>query len=1357
MQTTLFEPIVMKPWRICFHILTHSFSLAALALSLACAPSFAQTWSHQAPYPDQDFSFGYRYFERVGNEESLPLNIVTSLAQDQSGFIWIGTQAGLVRYDGYRFEKFNDQQFLASEYIKSLWAAPDGRLWIGTMSSGVYVYDPLSQRFTRLQHLNKSDNLHIAGAILAIKGDQRGGIWIVSAESGLYYLRADATELLHYRHQQDQPDSLIDNRVRSIDIDNQDNVWIGTATGLQKRASQANAQAGFEHIVGSANELLGEEIRTIFQARDGRLWLGLSKNGAAILDPANGQVQRVPLDSLGTHTQGDNVVDIITQVRSDEVWLSRYGFGIYVVDAKTGQLHSRIHNDPAVNGSLAFDQIGALLLDRSGILWLGSWGDGLQKYSANQEAIRMLRHSPNNLFGLSRANVRSLLEAQDGRIWVGTDGNGIDIIDRKRGLVDAHRHQAERKEHSIATAVLALAQMQDQTIWAGTRQSGLQRLKPASRQWETFTMQHGLPSNQIRSLYASRRGDLWVGTTLGLSRLLKNSRTPRFQQFASDEGTPLNSYITAFAEQDNGLLWIGSESGLWVFNPLNDSLKQIQHQQGESDALISNEVNGLMIDSRGQLWVDTARGLDQLIAWDGKRARFRHFSADLGRPGLYFGANLLEDSRHRIWTQWYIYDPATGRLNDLAKGIGLDIGTAWVNAYLKTRDGLFLFGGTKGVAVIQTEKFEVWDYQAPVRVTGLKINGVTQTSALLNQGLTLNEDQKNFDIEFAALDFLNPDRNRYAYRLIGYQDDWITTTAERRNISYSNLWPGRYTLQLRGSNRQGDWSEQELSIPILIQPAFWQSTWFLALMTLLLSGSLAGLYRWRLSRIRAEKIGLQVLVKQRTEDLLNLGQIGQSLTTTLDIEETFERIHKQVIARVDGNVFGIGFLDEETTRIEVDYMVEDGIRLEPFHYTFEETNRPAVWCVTHEKELITNTLQEVVNYVGSIAPIRSGKPTESIVYMPLFVEKKVIGCMTVQSPRQFAYPPDQLEFLRAIANYVAIAIANSQSHRHLIEAQRQLAQQEKLASLGQLVANVAHEINTPIGAIKSSGDNISNALSSAMSDLSELMYRLDEQARHLFLQLITEVKQANAILSTREERKLINDTMAQLEHHQIKDTRRTASILVQLRAHAQFDHYLPLLTHPLAERILSSAQDIAAIIHSTHNIHVAVDRVSKIVFAFKAFSRISNHHERRLSDLREGMETVLTLYQSKISKGTELICHFDDIPEIHCWPDELVQVWVNLIHNALQAMDYQGTLTIAMQQKNNEAVVSISDTGCGIPEDIRHKIFDVFFTTKPVGEGSGLGLDIVKKIIHKHHGRIEFQTELQRGTTFFVYLPYQMN
>ncbi|MBI3712401.1 MAG: hypothetical protein HY253_05485, partial [Burkholderiales bacterium] len=226
------------------HFLRDAFWRQLCFAFIVSLPAFAtaQTWTSTPPITSQDFSFAYRYFERVGNEESLPMNIVTSLAQDQRGFIWIGTQAGLVRYDAYRFEKFSDQQFLASEYVKCLWAEADGKLWIGTMSSGVFIYDPRDNLFTRVPINDERGAPLIAGAIQAIKGDNKGGHWVVASESGLYYLPPAQSKnplAQHFIHDSEQANSLIDNRVRSILVDKDENVWIGTASGLQKRSANA--------------------------------------------------------------------------------------------------------------------------------------------------------------------------------------------------------------------------------------------------------------------------------------------------------------------------------------------------------------------------------------------------------------------------------------------------------------------------------------------------------------------------------------------------------------------------------------------------------------------------------------------------------------------------------------------------------------------------------------------------------------------------------------------------------------------------------------------------------------------------------------------------------------------------------------------------------------------------------------------------------------------------------------------------------------------------------------------------------------------------------------------------------------
>jgi two-component system, NtrC family, sensor kinase len=332
-----------------------------------------------------------------------------------------------------------------------------------------------------------------------------------------------------------------------------------------------------------------------------------------------------------------------------------------------------------------------------------------------------------------------------------------------------------------------------------------------------------------------------------------------------------------------------------------------------------------------------------------------------------------------------------------------------------------------------------------------------------------------------------------------------------------------------------------------------------------------------------------------------------------------------------------------------------------------------------------------------------------------------------------------------------------QQERELAERREQMIQSEKMAALGQLVAGVAHEINTPIGAVKSSGKSIADSLVNVLENLPKLFQLLDAESADLFIRLVAMTSVAAPPLSSREERALVRVASAHLEADGVLQARYCADILVQLRAHEELDTWLPLLRHPESRLILGTAYSLGSIHTNSANINIAVERVAKIVFALKTFSHFDQSAQPIQANLSEGMETVLTIYRNQIKQHTDLVRDYQTIAPILCWPDELNQVWTNLIHNALHAMGatkQMGILTISIARRDDFAVVSIADTGHGIPEAIRERIFDSFFTTKVAGEGTGLGLDIVKKIILKHRGRIEVESEVGRGTTFHVYLPY---
>ncbi len=330
--------------------------------------------------------------------------------------------------------------------------------------------------------------------------------------------------------------------------------------------------------------------------------------------------------------------------------------------------------------------------------------------------------------------------------------------------------------------------------------------------------------------------------------------------------------------------------------------------------------------------------------------------------------------------------------------------------------------------------------------------------------------------------------------------------------------------------------------------------------------------------------------------------------------------------------------------------------------------------------------------------------------------------------------------------------ALSQALAELRQAQDQLIQSGKLAALGQLVAGIAHEVNTPLGAIRAAAGNATAALQAALTALPQLGQRLDAAQQVAFFALIEQALAGQATLSTSDHRAQRRALVEQLDAAGIADARRVADLLLDIGVHDRFDQALPLLRHSQRDWLLALAYDLTRLRGNSATILDAVERASKVVFALKNYARVEHSQDKQPVDVRASVETVLDLYGNQIKQGIEVQREFADAPPVAGHADELVQVWTNLIHNAIHAMSGRGRLLLGSKVQDGHVLVSVTDSGPGVPAELQAKIFEPFFSTKPRGEGTGLGLHICRQIVAKHGGAIQLDSVPGR-TTFNVRLP----
>ncbi|HWS71014.1 MAG TPA: two-component regulator propeller domain-containing protein, partial [Thermoanaerobaculia bacterium] len=541
-------------------------AVPSCARALVCALALAAASASAAP-PSRA---GLVSFQRLAIPEDVPAHLCSAIAQDRQGFLWFGTQGGLVRYDGYEMRVFRsnvaDPSTLAGNYVRALLVASDGRLWVGSFSGGLSLYDPRTETFTRFHH-DPNDRASLAyDRVEGLAEDTQGRIWIAT-NAGLDRLDPRTRRVEHFRHEAANVGSIADDRVRGLLVDRAGTLWVGTREGLQRWSNGA-----FQRV---APELRGQFVERLYEDRRGRIWIGTAEQGAAVLDPRDGSVHRIlprPLDPNGLSHYW---VYGITEAVPGEIWIATFGGGVDVVDETSLAVIDRLQHDPVLDDTIGADRVGAVFRDRSGLLWVGSWGEGIARHDPRTRALRSLRFSPNRADGLTHAAAVRALELQDGTIWVGTNGNGIDVLDGGLHRIGGFRADAANAGALADGSITCLAQSPDGTVWVATLNGMLHRLRPGSSRFDRIPLDR-LPGGAIRTMAFDRGGTLWAGAAEGMVRV--DPATLATRVYRRWPGAAKSSpAIEAIVVAADGTLWVGSDNGLYSFDPRTESALRIAH------------------------------------------------------------------------------------------------------------------------------------------------------------------------------------------------------------------------------------------------------------------------------------------------------------------------------------------------------------------------------------------------------------------------------------------------------------------------------------------------------------------------------------------------------------------------------------------------------------------------------------------------------------------------------------------------------------------------------------------------------------------------------------------------------------
>jgi signal transduction histidine kinase/ligand-binding sensor domain-containing protein/DNA-binding response OmpR family regulator/HPt (histidine-containing phosphotransfer) domain-containing protein len=784
-------------------------------------------------------------FDRFSLEQGLTQTTVTSIVQDRQGFLWIGTQEGLNRYDGFDFLDISVTDKLPLRvWVETLLVDGNGTLWVGTKDRGLYGIGSDGVMLAHFQHIPEDPSSLSDNNVRALHRDAHGALWI-GTNTGLNRWDPEGGKVDRFAGDRSQEPNLDRLRISSIDSDASGRLWIGTdGGGLVQLDPETGTLSRFRHDPAEPSSLAEDRVSEVFVDRTDRVWIGTYGGGIQLLDQATGALTPLPCRIDTPNARPTGVIRAIYQDRAGHVWIGSDN-GLRRWGGETQDLSFAWHepNDPS---SLSDNRVTALFQDQGGMLWVGTF-NGLNKWNPLTFQFGHFTRLPGSN-GTSDNKVVTAFDGDaQGRVWIGTYGGGLTTLDRKTGLFQPG------PEGLPDERVMSVLVDSRGFIWVGTRDGGLSRLDPTTGVYRHFVhdprRNDSISSNGVTVLAEDPSGAIWVGTYRGgLNRLDPGSGV--FERFRHDPSDPLSlssDQVLAITIDRDGVVWIGTDGGgLNRYEPDNGGFSRIRRGEGDSNGLSSDNTWVIHESPERDLWVGTGGGgVCRWRAADRERmaALFVCYDRAQGLPGNSV-QGILSDDQGALWVSTNRglsrLSPRTGALRNFNPGDGLQGFDFNHGAYYRTADGQLYFGGANGFNAFYPSSITTNNHVPSVVLTSvLKYNRPFRPSTFWSRPRTLDlayhEDMITF--EFAALDFTKPKENRFKFRMLGFDAEWVDSGHSRR-ATYTNLPSGRYEFQVMAANNDGVWSAERLNLEIKVRPAPWETWWAYALYLLLGLGAI---------------------------------------------------------------------------------------------------------------------------------------------------------------------------------------------------------------------------------------------------------------------------------------------------------------------------------------------------------------------------------------------------------------------------------------------------------------------------------------------------------------------------------------